>query len=143
MTVVAGEADLATREEIVDAARVRLVSKAEQDAGGDVLSSESAAQQRQGRNPDPSTDQNRPRRPSCIKFPACWGGNSMQLAGDGEGVAERAVEPGVFAGLELAEAVGARTDALDQEVEADAIRGGSRLRHGKGAGKEGALVVLL
>ena len=63
----------------------------------------------------------------------------MQFGGGGEGIAERAVEPDGLARLQLAEAVGARADALDQEIEAQAGCGGTSFGHRKGAGQEGAL----
>src|SRR5438128_4475918 len=127
MAVIAGEAHLATGEELVEAAGVVPVAEAEQDAGGNVLRRERAAQQRQRRDSNPTPDQNRPRGPNCINFSLCWVEKLMQFAGGGEGVAQGAVDPDALARLELAEAVGAGADALDQEVEADAAGRWSRL----------------
>ena len=60
-----------------------------------------------------------------------------------EGVAERAVDPDPLARLELAEPLGAGADALDQEVEADAVRAGPGLGDREGARQEGAAAALL
>jgi hypothetical protein len=62
VAIVAGEAHLAAGEEVVEAAGVSLVPKTEQNAGGNVLRREAAPQQRQRRDPDPASDQDRPSR---------------------------------------------------------------------------------
>ncbi len=67
----------------------------------------------------------------------------MQFAGGGEGVAEGAVDPDALLLRQLAEAVGAGADALDEEVEAHPARGRSGFGYGEGAGQEGALGALL
>src|ERR1700753_1963345 len=95
------------------------IAKAEQDAGGDVPRREAAPQQRQRRDPDAATDENRPSRRWRIAVAGWQTATAMQVAGGGEGVAEGAVDPDALAGPELAEAVGAGPDALDQEVEPD------------------------
>src|SRR5262245_36823662 len=67
----------------------------------------------------------------------------MQIVGGGEGVAQRAVEPDTLAWLQLAEAIRARADALDQEVEANPVRGRASFGDREGARQEGALAGLL
>ena len=67
----------------------------------------------------------------------------MQFRGGGEGVAQRTIYPDVLPRLQLAEAVGSRADALDEEVEAEAGLVGGGFGDGEGAGQEGALAVLL
>ncbi len=67
----------------------------------------------------------------------------MQFAGGGEGVAEGAVDPDTLAGFELAEAIGAGADALDQEVEADAACRRPALGDRECARQERASTILL
>src|SRR3978361_1036931 len=92
-----------------------LVAEAQQNPEGDAAFAEAAAQQGERGDADAAADQDRPGR--------AW----AQLARPGEGVAERAGAPGLLAGLERAEPVGPRADALDEEVEADAAGRGTGL----------------
>ena len=111
VAVLAGEADLAAGEEVVEAAGVGLGRGSRAGRGSGRRARRSAgAGARAGRC-------RCRRRPG--SRPAAPGASSR---GVGEGVAERAVDPDPLARLELAEPLGAGADPLDQEVEAHGRR---------------------
>jgi len=131
VAVVAGEADLAAAKEIVEAARVRLVAKAEQDAGGNIAIGEATSEQGERRYSDATPHENGA------------GGALRELFGLGEAVAERAVDPDPLTRLQRTEAIGAGADPLDQEVEAPTAAERVRVGDREGARQEWAAGALL
>jgi hypothetical protein len=101
---------------------VLLVAEAQEDADRDVSFRETPAEDRQRRDTDAAAHEDRTRSAMA------------ELPGLGESVAEGASYPHLLPLLQLAEAVSAWADALDEEVEAGAVVGRSSFGYGEGAG---------
>src|SRR5436853_135238 len=116
VAVLAGEADVraeaaAGAEELVQPSGVSLVAEAEKDTEGNASLDQVAAPDRHRGDADAAADKDRP------------GGFGVDLPRSREGVAERAGAPDPLARLQLAESIGASSEALDEEVEPDAVFG--------------------
>ena len=70
-------------------------------------------------------------------------GPGRKLLGSREGVAERTVDPDLLTRLQLTEPIGPRPDALDEEIEVDALGRRGRFGNRESTGQEGAAVPLV
>src|ERR671936_129565 len=130
VAVLAGQSHLTAREEVVEAAAVPAIAKAEQDAGRRAPLGKLAPEDRQRRNSDSAPYQDRP------------GGVRPEVCGRRKGVPERAADPDLLPGRKPGQPGRAGPDVVNQEVEPQAPLIAHRVSDREGARQKGTLIAL-